>query len=281
VERIAVVTDSAANLPPDVAERHGIHVVPLTIVWGDETFLDGVDMTPQEFYARLGADDLPVSTSAPTPEQVLKVIDGLSGEVDAIVAVLLARELSSCIEEFEAVQQLRPEVPLHIVDTRTAAMAQGYAVLEAARAAASGATVEEVIARAQQIAGRVHILATVETLEYLRRGGRIGSAAALLGSMLQIKPIVGISPGHGTVEGVARPRTWHAAVERMLRLMTSEVGGRPVHVAVGHGAREEEALALAEELKRRFDVKELYTTWFTPVMAAHTGPILSVSFYTD
>lgn len=279
--RIAIVTESASNLPPEVAESNDIHVIPLTIVWGDETFLDGVDMTPQEFYARLGTDDHQVSTSAPTPEQALKVIDELSHSADDIVAVLLARELSSCIEEFEAVQRLRPDVPLHIVDTRTAAMAEGFVVLEAARAAAQGASVEEVIARAEDIASRVHILATLETLEYLHRGGRIGKASAFLGTMLQIKPIVGVRPGQGTVEGIARPRTWSAAVERMLDIMAAEVEDRPVHVAVGHGAREDEALALAEELRRRFDVQELYTTWFTPVMAAHTGPILSVSFYAE
>ena len=279
--RIAIVTDSAANLPPEVAEQNDIHVVPLSIVWGEETLRDGVDLSPQEFYRRLGTDGQEVTTSAPTPAQLIEVLDELSRAADAIVAVLLARELSSTIEEAEAVQQLRPDLPLHIVDTRTAAMAQGFVVLEAARAAAAGGTLEQVIERAQEMIGRVHILAALETLEYLRRGGRIGGASALLGSMLQIKPIVGISPGHGTIEGVARPRTWNAAVDRMLGMMSKAVDGRAVHVAVGHGDHEDDAAALAEELRRRFDVAELYTTWFTPVMAAHVGPVVSVSFYTE
>jgi DegV family protein with EDD domain len=281
VGRIAIVTDSAANLPPEVAEQNDIHVVPLSIVWGEETLRDGVDLSPQEFYRRLGTDGQEVTTSAPTPAQLIEVLDELSRAADAIVAVLLARELSSTIEEAEAVQQLRPDLPLHIVDTRTAAMAQGFVVLEAARAAAAGGTLEQVIERAQEMIGRVHILAALETLEYLRRGGRIGGASALLGSMLQIKPIVGISPGHGTIEGVARPRTWNAAVDRMLGMMSKAVDGRAVHVAVGHGDHEDDAAALAEELRRRFDVAELYTTWFTPVMAAHVGPVVSVSFYTE
>jgi len=171
---------------------------------------------------------------------------------------------------------------LHVVDSRTAAMAQGFIVLEAARAATAGATVEQVVARAQEMIPRVQVLAALETLEYLHRGGRIGTASAFLGSMLQMKPIVGIPPGHGTVVGIARPRTWRRAVARMVELMTEQVGDRPVYVAVSHGDHEEEAAAaVAEELQRRFDVRELYTTYFTPVMGAHTGPVLSVSFYAD
>ena len=127
----------------------------------------------------------------------------------------------------------------------------------------------------------MQLLATLETLEYLRRGGRIGTAAAFLGSMLQMKPIVGIPPGHGTVVGIARPRTWRRAVKRMVELMAEQMDGQPVHVAISHGNRQEEAAGLAEELQHRFDVRELYITYFTPVMGAHAGPVLSVSFYAD
>ncbi|HEC34220.1 MAG TPA: DegV family EDD domain-containing protein [Chloroflexi bacterium] len=128
---------------------------------------------------------------------------------------------------------------------------------------------------------RVQALAVLETLEYLRREGRIGAASAFLGSMLQMRPIVGISPGHGSVVGIARPRAWRRAVAHMMGLVAEQVGERPVHVAVGHGDREEEAVALAEELQHRFDVRELYITYFTPVMGTHTGPVLSLSFYVE
>ena len=221
------------------------------------------------------------TTSTIAPEELLQVLRPPAEEGKSIVAIFLAHELSATVDVAQKVQLLAPTLPLHVVDSRTAAMAEGFVVLEAARAAADGATVEQVVARAQEMIPRVHILGVVETLEYLRRGGRIGAAAAFLGSMLQMKPIVGIPPGHGSVIGVARPRTWKNAIEQMLELMGEEVGERPVHAAIGHGAREEEAHALAEALRQRFDVQELYITYFTPVMGVHTGPVLSVSFYAD
>ena len=281
MNRIAIVTDSTANLPPEVAEKHGIHVLPLRIVWQGKVLRDGVDITPQEFYARLRRDGNMPTTSTLSPSELIEVFHPLAEDAEAIVAIFLAHELSGTVEAAQIVQRLVPTLPLHVVDSRTAAMAQGFIVLEAARAATAGATVEQVVARAQEMIPHVQVLAALETLEYLHRGGRIGTASAFLGSMLQMKPIVGIPPGHGTVVGIARPRTWRRAVARMVELMTEQVGDRPVYVAVSHGDHEEEAAALAEELQRRFDVRELYTTYFTPVMGAHTGPVLSVSFYAD
>jgi len=281
VNHVTVVTDSVANLPADVTEKYGIPIVPLRIVWDGEVFRDGVDITPQEFYVRLQEDKRMPTTSTIAPEELLQVLRPPAEEGKSIVAIFLAHELSATVDVAQKVQLLAPTLPLHVVDSRTAAMAEGFVVLEAARAAADGATVEQVVARAQEMIPRVHILGVVETLEYLRRGGRIGAAAAFLGSMLQMKPIVGIPPGHGSVIGVARPRTWKNAIEQMLELMGEEVGERPVHAAIGHGAREEEAHALAEALRQRFDVQELYITYFTPVMGVHTGPVLSVSFYAD
>ena len=132
----------------------------------------------------------------------------MMGVTDAVVGIFLAHELSGTFEAAQMVQRLDPALPFRVVDSRTAAMAEGFVALEAARAAEAGATVDGVIARAQELIPRVHLLATLETLDYLRRGGRIGGAAAFLGSMLQMKPIVGIAPGQGAVAGYARPRTW-------------------------------------------------------------------------
>jgi len=281
MNRIAIVTDSVANLPAEVTREYNIHVLPLKITWRGKVRRDGVDITPREFYTRLRADGNMPTTSTITPSELLESFHSLAEDTDAIVAIFLAHELSGTVEAARMAQQLAPTLPLHIVDSRTAAMAEGFVVLEAARAAAAGATVEQVIARAQDVIHRVHVMGAVETLEYLRRGGRIGAASAFLGSMLQMKPIVGIPPGHGSVVGIARPRTWRRAITRMVELMAGQVGGRPVHVAIGHCGHEEETAALAENLQRRFDVRELYITYFTPVMGAHAGPVLSVSFYAD
>jgi len=281
MNRVAIVTESSSNLPPEVVEEYGIHVLPLKVIWEEKVFRDGVDLSPQEFYSRLRMDHYMPTTAAFSPSEFLETFRSLAQEHEAIVAILLSQDLTGSVEAAQIASQMAPTLPVHIVDSRTAAMAQGFIVLEAARAAAAGATAEQVVARAQEMIPRVQFLATLETLEYLRRGGRIGTAAAFLGSMLQMKPIVGIPPAHGTVVGVARPRTWKRAVEQMLDLMGEAVGERPVHVAVSHGDQEEEAHALAEELRRRFDVRELYITYFTAVMGAHAGPALCVAFYAD
>ncbi|MDY6876767.1 MAG: DegV family protein [Chloroflexota bacterium] len=281
MNHVAIVTDSVANLPPEVAEEYNIHVLPLRIIWDGKVLRDGVDITPQEFYARLRTDGNMPTTTALSPSELLETFRSLAERAEDIVAVFLAHELSGTFEAAQIAQRLAPTLPLHMIDSRNAAMAQGFVVLEAARAASAGATVEQVVAHAQEIVNRVQVLGAVETLEYLRRGGRIGTASAFLGSVLQMKPIVGIPPGHGSVIGVARPRTWKRAVARMVELMAEQVDGQPVHVAVGHCGCDEEAAALAEELQHRFDVHELYTGYFTPVMGTHTGPILSASFYTE
>ncbi len=281
MNRVAIVTESSSNLPPEVVEEYGIHVLPLKVIWEEKVFRDGVDLTPQEFYSRLRMDHYMPTTAAFSPSEFLETFRSLAQEHEAIVAILLSQDLTGSVEAAQIASQMAPTLPVHIVDSRTAAMAQGFIVLEAARAAAAGANAEQVVARAQEMIPRVQFLATLETLEYLRRGGRIGTAAAFLGSMLQMKPIVGIPPAHGTVVGVARPRTWKRAVEQMLDLMGEAVGERPVHVAVSHGDQEEEAHALAEKLRRRFDVRELYITYFTAVMGAHAGPALCVAFYAD
>jgi DegV family protein with EDD domain len=223
-----------ANLPPGVAEKHNIHVLPLRIIWDGKALRDGVDITPQEFYARLRRDGNMPTTSTITPSELLESFHSLAENTDAIVAIFLAHELSGTVEAARMAQQLAPALPLHVVDSRTAAMAEGFVVLEAARTAAAGATVVQVIARAQDVINRVYVMGAVETLEYLRRGGRIGTASAFLGSMLQMKPIVGIPPGHGSVVGIARPRTWRRAVARMVDLMAEQVSDRPVHIAIGH-----------------------------------------------
>lgn len=248
MNRVAIVTESSSNLPPEVVEEYGIHVLPLKVIWEEKVFRDGVDLSPQEFYSRLRMDHYMPTTAAFSPSEFLETFRSLAQEHEAIVAILLSQDLTGSVEAAQIASQMAPTLPVHIVDSRTAAMAQGFIVLEAARAAAAGATAGQVVARAQEMIPRVQFLATLETLEYLRRGGRIGTAAAFLGSMLQMKPIVGIPPAHGTVVGVARPRTWKRAVEQMLDLMGEAVGERPVHVAVSHGDQEEEAHALAEEL---------------------------------
>lgn len=278
---IAIVTESASNIPPELAKEFNIHILPMTMVWQNEILRDGIDITPQEFYAKQRMGNFSPTTTAIAPGELLDLFRKLAAESEAIVAILLSAELTSTVEIAQMVHKMEPSLPLHIIDSQTAAMAQGFIVLEAARAAASGAAVEEVIATAEDMIGRVHLIAALETLKYLRRGGRIGGASAFMGSMLQLKPIIGIPPGQGKVIPFARPRTWNRAIEEMLESMADIVGDQQVHVAIIHGDRDEDADRLAKELTDRFDVCELYKSYLTPVMGAHAGPVLGVAFYVD
>jgi DegV family protein with EDD domain len=159
-------------------------------------------------------------------------------------------------------------------------MGQGFVVLEAARAAAAGANLDEVVARAEEIARRVHVLAALDTLEYLHRGGRIGGATAFLGTMLKIKPIVYVADGE--VVAFAKPRTMSRAIQLMLQEMARRAGNRPLHVAILHADALDGAKKMREQIEKQFNCIELYITEFTPVMGAHAGSgVLGIAFYAD
>lgn len=281
MNRLAILTESAATLPDELVKQYGIHVLPLKINMGQTSLRDGIDITPEAFYQGLESmDELP-TTSTITPAEVLEVLTAEAGQSEGAVGVFISGELSASVSVGQMVKDMGAPIPLVVVDSRTAGMAEGFVVLEAARAAAEGLGLSEVVARAEAMTSRVHLVVALETLEYLRRGGRIGAATNFLGTALQMKPIVGIRPRGGEVVGIARPRTWPKALKTLLDLMADEVGERPVHVAVSHGNRPEEAAKLAERIRQRFEVRELYTTFFTAVMGAHAGPVVALSFYAD
>jgi len=279
--KIAVVTDSLANIPAELVERYHIHVIPILVMFGHETFRDGVDITPREFYRRLRESDELPTTAVPSMEEFVELYRRVGQEAEGIVSIHLSSKLSATVEVAGAAAKVLSELPIHVIDTRTAAMAQGFIVLEAARAAARGASLEEVVERARWMMPRVYIFAVLDTLEYLHRGGRIGRAAALMGSMLRIKPILYVAED-GVVDVLEKPRTKARAVRRILEIAEEKVGSKPVHMAVVHADALEEAERLRDEVASRFDCAELYVTDFTPVMGTHTGPgVLGLAFWTE
>jgi DegV family protein with EDD domain len=276
--RVAVVTDSAACLPPALVQAYGIHVIPFGLIWSGEILRDGVDITPAEFYRRMRvASELP-STSQPTLGDFLTVYEALAQEVEGIVSIHIPQTMSGTVSTAHAAAHLLPQVPIRVVDCGTAVMAQGFVVLAAARAAAAGARLEEVVAAAESMIPKVRLYATLENLEYLARSGRVPAAAALVGSVLQIQPVFTLHQGR--VDVVARVRTKARAIAYIMDQMASEGGNRHVHVAVFHADIPDEAEMLRRQVEERFRCAELYLTEFTPVMGAHTGPgVLGVAFF--
>jgi DegV family protein with EDD domain len=281
VNKIAIISESASNLPAELIERYHIQILPIWLTWGEKSLRDGIDITPEEVYTRIESGELQPTTSTFNPNELLTLLNSLAGEYQAAVAILLSKNLTRSVEIARSVAELPTPVPLHVIDSHTAAMAQGFVVLEAARAADSGSGIDRVLSIARSMIQRVHFLCVLETLKYLHRGGRVGIAPYYLGETLQLKPIIAIRPGSGEVTPIARPRTWHRALDHMVDMIEQIVGEHPLHAAVSHGNRQGEAEQVAAELNKRFDVRELYINHLTPVMGAHAGPLVGVAFYTE
>jgi DegV family protein with EDD domain len=276
-KRIAVVTDSAACVPPELVRAYGIGVVPFQLIWDGQTYRDGVDLAPEAFYRRFRTSDTYPTTSQPTLASFLETYRALAAEAVGIASVHVAGNLTSGIQVARQAAQEMPDVDIRVIDTHTAAPCEGFVAVAAARAARDGANLEEVVAVAEACREKVGMFFTMETLEHLRRGGRIGQAATLLGSRLHIQPVLTLPEGEVRPIGLTRGR--HRAQERMLSELTRAVGDHPVRIAVFHADVPDEALALGEVVRQRVRCIEYWLANFTPVMGAHTGPgILGVCY---
>lgn len=280
MKKVIVVTDSTATVPTDLVQTLDIRVVPMVLSLDGQIFYDGKEIGATAVYRWQRESKLLPTTSAPSVGDFLQTYYAAAQEASGIVSIHMSPKLSATYNTALTASRLVDEVPIRVVDSHTAAMGQGFVVIEAARAAAAGADLEGVVARAEEVAARVNLLAILGTLEYLHRGGRIGGAAALLGAMLQIKPVLYLADGH--VDVFAKPRTQSRAIRIMLERMAQQAGGRRLHVAILQADVPEEAEALRQQVARQFDCAELYVTELTPVMGAHTGPgVLGVVFYAE
>jgi DegV family protein with EDD domain len=284
--RVAVVTDSTCCLPPELVEQYEICVVPLLIIHKGESYRDGIDISPGEVYKIMRRRKELPTTSTPSVGDFLNAYRKLSETADGVVCITLTGLQSQTFEAArlarDKAEEVIPDTPIEVVDSRAVAGALGFVALEAARVAGQGADLSGVVEAAQSMIPRVNHLAMVDTLYYLARTGRVAKAASWAGSLLNMKPVVEHSTQVGETTPVARPRTTAKAVEHILGLMAERVGGRPVHVIAHHADEAEEGEKLKAEIARRFNCVELRLTEFTPGMGVHAGPgILAVSFYAE
>src|SRR6185312_4619592 len=269
--RVVVVTDSTAYLPDGLADELSVRVVPLQVVLGGRSGAEGSEVTPAQVAAALAAW-VPVSTSRPTPAEFAAVYrEALEGGADGVVSLHLSRELSGTWDSARLAAAEVGAGSIRVVDSRSAAMGLGFAVLAAAEAAAKGGSREEVYAAAVGTAERTTTLFYVDTLEHLRRGGRIGAAQALLGTALSVKPILHVREGR--IVPLEKVRTVSKGIARLEALAVAAAGDGPADVAVHHLAAAERAALLAERLRGRLPrVRRFYASEVGAVVGAHVGP---------
>jgi len=268
---IALVTDSTAYLPADMVAKHGITVVPLYVNFGDESYRDNIDIIPDDFYARLPTAKVMPSTSQPSRGDFAQVYQHLVDQgATAIISVHISSLLSGTVSSALMARDDVPEVPIYVVDSLSTTMGLGFMVLEAVRQVAAGRPAEEIVRSLEAMRGNIRILFLVDTLEFLHRGGRIGGAAAFLGSMLSLKPLLTLRDGR--IEALERVRTKRRALSRMLELVSEEMTGQTVRAAILHAAVAEEGKALCDDLPQHLDCCEVYLTELSPVIGTHTGP---------
>ena len=281
---VKVVADGAVCLPSELIEKYGIELVPEVIMFGDRAYRDGIDLHRQEFFTLLKqAKELP-TTSAPSPQDFIDAYKKAAQEANSIACILVTAGFSAMgLESAMTARESFSQVPVEILDSRTAVGAYGLIVLAAARAAASGKSLAEVIKAAKNVRNRVTVILTLETLEYVARGGRIGKAAFWAGTLLSIKPILEVPPSSGVLEPLERVRTRSKALGRLLELMEERVGTKKsVHVSIEHGNVLDDADWLKNQVMSRFNCTEIYVNDFAPVAGAHCGPgVISLSFYND
>ena len=269
---VAVITDSTAYLPADLVEGYGIHVVPLYVVLAGRSGREGLDIGPDDVARVLGTRGQTVSTSRPTPGDFVAAYRlALDQGAEKLVSVHLSSELSGTWDAARLAASQVGEHIVSVVDSRSAAMGNGFAVLAAARSAAAGADVATVARTARDMAAATRTFFVVDTLEHLRRGGRIGAAASVLGSALAIKPVLHVLDGR--VVPLEKVRTTARAMHRLVQRAVEAAGDGAVSVAVHHLAAPEKADRLAAELRERLpSLRELHVSELGAAIGAHVGP---------
>jgi len=271
--KLAVMTDSTCDIPEDLVRQYDITIIPELLIWGEQTFRDRLDITPQAFYERLARDPVMPTTALPSPADFERAYrDVISKGAGEIILFTVSAAMSGT---FQAAQQAagRMEVPVHVIDSRGPTMSLGWQVLAAARSREAGEGIAGMTAAAAKVREKLVLIVCLDTLEYLHRGGRIGSATKFLGSLLDIKPLVQINHRTGMVEAAGQARTRKKSLDVLMERFFEQIQpARALHVAVLHGNALEEAQVIAERIRQTYAPKELLINITGPVLGINTGP---------
>jgi len=278
-QRIAIVTDSSAYIPESALKGLDVSVIPLWLLWEGESFRDGVDIDPSTFYKRLRtAKTLPTS-SQPTVQEFENFFAEVLTQVDVIVSVLVSSKISGTIDNAQIAIANMTGSDIRLVDTMSSSMGLGLSVLAAARAAAAGESIDEVVAAAETMSQKVNFLFVVDTLEYLHKGGRIGGAKRLLGTALKVKPILHFIDGQ--IDSLTQARTKRKALGLMLEIAEDRLDGKELHeAAIVDIDSQDEGDAVAGMIEQRFSPSTIHRSTVSPVVGTHVGPgAIGFAFY--
>lgn len=273
MSNIALVTDSTTYMPLELVRKYNISVAPQVLIWGDQTYKDGVDIDSREFFTRLKTAKVMPTTSQVAVISFQEIFQELVQKGQEVIALLVSSKLSGTIQSAMQARDLMNTArdKIHVVDSQSVAMALGFQVLAVARALEDGASLKDAIALAERSYKNTGVVFGVDTLEFLHRGGRIGGAQRFLGTMLNMKPILAIQDGR--VEGVDRIRTKSKAHDRVLELVTEKIAGRtPVRLATLHANAADDAKALLTRAEQALSPVESIFTEVSPTVGTHAGP---------
>jgi len=282
---VSIVTDSVAQVPQELAEELSIGVVPSVLIMNGKEYLDGIDIETQSLYQEMRKKELIIQTTAPPVGFFYRTFEEkLNTGVNSILYIGLTSQLSATFSSAEAAAYMLaekyPNQSIELYDSRTATIAQGFIAIQAAKMAARGESLDDVLICAKDTRSRVGFVASLETLEYLVRGGRIGKIAYMMGSLIKILPIVTIDD-NGYVAPLARVRGDHRVLNRIVDTVAQRVDGyRELRLAIMHADAADKVIELEELIRYKLNPSELSYTDFTPVMGAHAGPgVIGLAYY--
>lgn len=269
--KIGILTDSTAYIPENLLAEFDIQVIPLNVNWSGKSFLDNVDITPEEFYSKLKSEDELPTTSQPSAGAFKALFESLAEKYEGVVAILISSDLSGTIASALAAKDMLGDFPVEVVDSRLTTMGLGFMVLKAAVTAKNGGSLSEVAESARSLIGKIRVMFVLDTLEYLHKGGRIGGAKRLLGSLLAMKPLLEIADGK--IEPLDSVRTKKKALQTMLSIFEKDAAGKAnIHMTVFHGVADRDAEMVMDSIKNSFQPKTLVPSKLSPVLGVHTGP---------
>ena len=268
-ERIALIIDSMADLPQELSSRFGMKVIPARVIYPEGEYCDRVDIQPEEVYQRMPAE-IP-KTSIPSLQDIRQAIEHIREEgFTHVIALHISGALSGTAQAVQLISRDVQDLKIRVIDSKSLSMGTGWVALDAARQIANGVSFDCIVERIQNLQSRVHVYYILETLEYLRRGGRIGKVAGMLGEVLHLKPIISVYKVRGRLK----------SIDKLVEIVEKVVQEKEINLAVMHGGSLGDFEKVVERLQRLPNIREFITSDISPTLGVHTGPgLIGVSFH--